>query len=118
MQISVTARHMDITDAIRTYAEDKVGEELSEFTRLMSVHVILDIEKYRHIAEIVAEGSHHIRIEAESTSDDMYVSIDQAVEKAAKQLRRSRDKIQDHKHRESLAEVELEVQAASKQADS
>ncbi|MBU0679661.1 MAG: ribosome-associated translation inhibitor RaiA [Verrucomicrobia bacterium] len=113
MQISVTARHMEITDAIRDYAERRVEEAIMDFPRVENVHVILDVEKYRHKAEIVVQAANHIRVEAEAESDDMYVSIDNAAEKAQKQLRKLRDKVQDHKSRESLAAIELDVQSSS-----
>lgn len=111
MHVSVTGRHMDITDAIRDYANEKVAGALAGFTRVESVHVILDIEKYRHMAEVVVQAKNHVRVDARDESEDMYVSIDNAVEKAEKQLRRLRDKIQDHKSREKLAHIDLEMKA-------
>lgn len=107
MQISVTGRHVEITDAIRGYAHDHIERELSGFPRIEFVHVILDIEKHRHRAEIVVQAKNHIRLEADHESDDMYASIDSAVDRAARQLRRQRDKVQDHKSRERLAELEI-----------
>lgn len=117
MQISVTGRHLDITDAMREYAHTKVEHGLAEFPRVLDVHVILEIEKYRHLAEVVVQAANHIRVDARHAADDMYVSIDSAIEKAAKQLRRHRDKIQDHKSREKLADIELEVQAAREETE-
>ncbi len=110
MQISITGRHMDITDAIREHTHDKLAQSLSEFPRIQSVHVILDIEKYRHMAELVVHAANHIRVDAKEVSSDMYASIDGAVDKAQKQLRRLRDKMLDHKSKEGLGEVEVEVQ--------
>jgi len=112
MQITVTGRHLEITDALRDYAMDRVTQGLAEFPRVESVHVILDVEKYRHLAELVVQARNHIKVDAREESDNMYASIDGAVEKAEKQLRRLRDKVQDHKSRESIAEVELGIQAA------
>jgi putative sigma-54 modulation protein len=109
MQVTVTGRHIDITDAIRHYTEDKIAHDLADFDRVESVHVILNLEKYRHLAEVVIQGKGPLHLEAEEESDDMYASIDLAVEKAAKQLRKHRDKVQDHKSK-SIAEVEVEIQ--------
>jgi len=106
MQISVTGRHVDITDAIRDYAEDKVQHDLGGFPRVEHVHVILNIEKHRHLAEVVIQARNHIRVEADHESDDMYSSIDACVEKAGRQLRRLRDKVQNHKAREGLGQLE------------
>jgi putative sigma-54 modulation protein len=102
---------MEITDAIRGHTEEKILRELAEFPRVQSVHVILSVEKYRHIAEIIAQAPHHIHVEAKEESDDMYVSIDRATEKIEKQLHKVWDKLQDHKSRERLADVERDVQA-------
>jgi len=92
-------------DTVSQYARDKVAESIGAFPRVESVHVILNLEGYRHIAELVIQGKSHLRVEATSESDDMYVSIDSAIDKAVKQLRRSRDKVQDHQTAD-LAEAE------------
>ena len=110
MQISVTGRHMEITDSIRDYVHDKVQHELADFPRVVSVHVILDVEKYRQIAEVVLQAPGHIRVEAKEITDDLYASVDAAMEKAVKQLRRTREKIVNHKDRERLAQVDAEAQ--------
>jgi putative sigma-54 modulation protein len=112
VQINVTGRHMEVTDALREHAEEKIARELAEFPRVQSVHVILAVEKYRHTAEIVAQAPHHIRVEAKEESDDMYVSIDRAAEKIEKQLHKVWDKLQGHKSRERLSDVELDVQGS------
>ena len=111
MQISVTSRHMETKQAIKKYAVEKVEHTLSEFPRVLYVHAILDIQKYRHIAEIVVQAKDHIQVDAQHESDDLYVSIDGAVDKATKQLRRLRDKVQDHRSREKLADIELATEA-------
>jgi len=98
MNISVTCRHMEVTDSLREHALDRTANQLKEFPRVESVHVILDVQKHNHRAEVVIQGANHIRVEADETSTDMYNSIDVALEKAAKQLRKLRDKVQDHKH--------------------
>jgi putative sigma-54 modulation protein len=106
---------MHITEAISSYAQDKVEGDLSDFPRVESAHVVLDVEKYRHIAEIFVQGANHLRIEGKSESDDMYVSIDGAVEKVVRQLRKARDKVQSHKNQQSLAEAEIEAVEAEKE---
>lgn len=112
MQVTVTGRHMEITDAIRSHVHERVERALVDFPEVLKVHVILQVEKYRHIAEVVIQASHHQHVEAREDSPDMYVSIDRVLEKAARQLRRHRDKVKDYRTREGLAEVELETQAA------
>ena len=97
MQISVTGRHMEVTDALRDYAARRLEGELTDIPRVLGAHVILCVEKFRHIAEVVVQIPHHPSFESKEESEDMYVSIDRAVDKVAKQIRRLRDRIVDHK---------------------
>ncbi len=113
MEITVTARHMTITDAIRAYACEKVERELGRIPRIESVHVILNVEKYRHLAELVVQAAPHIRVDARNESEDMYASLDGAVEKAARQMHKVRGKIQSHKIGEGLAEAEVALEDAA-----
>ena len=106
MNINVTCRHMDLTDALRDHAEGAVSETLDSFPRIEFVHVILDVQRHLHMAEVVIQGKDKIRVEGSAESDDMYNSIDRAVEKAEKQLRKRRDKAKDHKHTPGLGEIE------------
>lgn len=107
MNIHVTCRHMETSPALRDHATARVEESLSEFPRVEDVHVILDVErKINHVAEVVVKAKNHAHAEAKETTTDMYASIDEAVEKVHRQLRKLRDKIQDHKHTASLGERE------------
>ena len=106
MQVSVTGRHMEVTEAIRDFAHDRIEHIMADYPRILGVHVILGVEKYRHIAEVVLQGPHHLRVEAKAESADMYQSITGAVDKAAKQIERVYSKWQDHKAREGVAYLE------------
>ena len=97
MPVEVTARHMEATDGMQEYARRKGAELVEVFPRIEFVHVVLDVEKRHQIATFVVQAKNKIRLEAEETSENMKASIDAAVEKVERQLRRLRDKVQDHK---------------------
>ena len=98
MSVEVTTRHMEASDPVRSYAKRK-GEELRDaFPGIEHVHIILDAEKRNFFAEVVVQAKNHIRVEAEEHSSTIRSALDIAVDKAEKQLRKHRDKIQDHKH--------------------
>jgi len=100
MSIEVTFRHMDVKEQIQAYAREQAGELAGEFPRVEHVHVILNYEKHeksRMIAHVVVQARNHIRVEAEEESDNMRTALDEAMEKVERQLRRLRDKVQDHK---------------------
>jgi putative sigma-54 modulation protein len=91
---------------MRDYAQKRVSKLMAEFPRVDKVHVILDIQKYVNMAEVVIHASGHIRIEAKAQSENMYASIDETVDKVEKQLRRTIEKRHDHKGDEKLRDAE------------
>jgi len=109
MQFTVSARHMELTDGLRDHVLARMEHDLREFPRVESARVILDVVKHDHHAEIVVTAKNHVHIEAEHACGDMYVSIDEAVGKAARQLRKLRDRVVDHKHATKLGELEVEA---------
>lgn len=116
MIINVTARHADISDAMKAHVHAKLSSVLDRYPQVEHTHVILDIEKFRHTIEVVVQAKRHQRIEAKDESNDMYASIDRVADKLDRQLRRAREKIVDHKtakHRVKLADLDREENYAS-----
>ena len=103
MDMTVTGRHVDITPAIREYAAKKLDHIGIDFPRILSAHYILEVDKFRHIAELVLQCGNHITIEAREVSEDLYASIDRVVDKVARQMRKYKTKIQRHRPRKALA---------------
>ena len=94
--ISVTGRHLAITAAINDYAQKKVEGLHLDYPRIIDAHVILEVEKHRHRAELVLVCCNHITIEASEESTDLYASIDQAVSKVARQMRKYKTRLLKH----------------------
>lgn len=106
MAIEITGRHIDITDVVKDYARKRVERLNEEFPRLQSVHVILDVEKYRHMAEVVVHGRAHGQVAGRETSGDMYASIDAAIDKVERQLRKNRERMVEHRGAEKLGDAQ------------
>ena len=102
MSIEVTARHMNNAPEAKVYAEEKSEKLMELFPRVEHIHVILDVEKHRQMAEVVVQAKNHIHVEASETSDDLVNSVDVAFERAERQLRKLREKIQDHRVKPDL----------------
>jgi putative sigma-54 modulation protein len=102
MDISVTGRHLEVTPAIREYAAKKLEHIDIEFPRILSAHFIVEVEKFRHIAELILQCGNHITIEARDVEEDLYAAIDRVVDKAARQMRKYKTKIQRHRPRVHL----------------
>ena len=97
MSIEITVRHMHGAPEAKLYAQEKAEKLMTQFPRVEHIHVILDMEKHRQFAEIVVQAKNHIHVEASETSDDLVNSVDVAFERTEKQLRKLREKIQDHR---------------------
>ena len=97
MKFSVTFRKMDPTDAIKQYAEEKVKKIKRFFPDPINSNVVLALERYQHRADVTITLHNGLVLKGSNISDDMYSSIDLAMTKIEKQVRRYKDKIRSHK---------------------
>ena len=114
MNITVTGRHMDLTDALKAYVEDGLEKIRHHFDRVIDVDVILGVEKHRQTAEFNVHAN-HLRINAKETSEDMYASIDAALNKVDRQIRKHKGRIMRHTphSRKEAASVHEDLEAAA-----
>jgi len=96
MQVSITGRHVKVTDNVKVHLDEKLERCLGMFPRIETVHVILDMENRDYVSEVVIQAANHIRVTAKENSENLYDAIDRSIEHAERQLRKQRDKIQDH----------------------
>jgi putative sigma-54 modulation protein len=105
MRLDMTGRHIEITPALRKYAESK----LSKLERLLDgpieVHVVLEIEKHRHTAEIQVK-SRTANFSGKHETGDLYASINEVSDKLERQALKHQEKIKDHKHRKGPRDPE------------
>jgi len=106
MQVSITGRHVDLTDPLKAYVHDKLGHLKHSFDHVVDVHVVLGVEKHRQRCEIhiAANG---INIHGKHETDDMYASIDGVVDKLNRQLKRYRSKLQRHQGAQRKTSMKL-----------
>ena len=112
MTIMISARHGSVTDDIKGYAQAKLEGVLEGRHKISSADIILDLQKNRHIAEIVVRGK-HLNIEADSESYDMHESIDIVIGKIDRQISKYFDKKQDH-HNVDTASVAESIEKLDK----
>ena len=96
MQIATTFRHMEPSEALKSYGEEKLDRVKKYIDEPIAAQVFLTVEKIRHSAEvtITAKG---ITIKAAEETNDMYAAIDAVVDKIERQLRRYKERIKAHK---------------------
>src|SRR5512145_2782317 len=96
MNITVTGRHLSISDSLRDYAEKKIKKLDRHFNQLIDAHVILAVEKLDHISEVVLNGD-GVQFHGKEKAADLFSAIDLLFEKMEKQVRRYKEKHQMHK---------------------
>lgn len=89
MRVTITGRHFELTDALRQRIEEKLAKLERFSVKIPEAHVTLAVEKYRHKAEIVLHVNHTVLTSREE-SEDMYASVDAAIDKLHRMLRKHR----------------------------
>lgn len=96
MQINLTGHHVDITDALKGYVDNKFERLSRHFDQVMKVHVVLSVEKLRQ----KAEATLHIngaKVFADSVHEDMYAAIDGLIDKLDRQVLKHKEKKSSHR---------------------
>ena len=103
--VKVTGRHLQITEAISDYVTRKIESLHLDYPKIIEAHVILEVAKYRHSAEVILVCSNHITIEACEETDDMYAAIDAVTDKVARQMRKYKTRLmRKHRPRKDLVQ--------------
>lgn len=98
MEITVTGRRIEITDAIRKYASEKVSKLPRYFDRVQIIEVVLSRhDSHSHEVEIIVKAEHTDPFLAKVDGPDLYACLDSAVDKLERQLTDHKDRIRQRK---------------------
>ena len=97
MHIEITTRHGSLEESQQTHLHEKAQKLLKYFARLMSIEVEVDQRKNDWLVEIFVSAEHKHDIIAREPGDTPESAMDQCVHKIEQQLRRYKEKIQNHK---------------------
>jgi len=100
MKIEISGRHFDLTDALKQHVENKLGTVNRFYDGISDVHVILEVTSGTNHVHIQVRGN-HIRLDSKSKSHDIYSAFDNAFDSLENQIRKFKDKMHNHSHRES-----------------
>lgn len=107
MRTTVTFRHMESSDALRKYAEEKT-ERLSKYLfEPIEIHWVLSVEKIRHIADATVTGN-GITFKAQGDTQDMYSAIDMVIDRLEAQAKKHKEMLKDHKNHAAAQTVRFE----------
>jgi putative sigma-54 modulation protein len=90
--IAVTFRHIEPSQPLKSYVTEKLSKVAQKvLDKPVEAHVMLSVEKFRHIAEVFLTGR-GITIKAFESTDDLYSAIDLVCDKVERQLKKYREK--------------------------
>lgn len=119
MQVNITFRNMFATDALRNHVQDKLFKVVDKYLdKVTEAHVTLSLERYLHHADVNLHAGHfHVR--GKEKSEDMYASIDTAIDKIEKQLKKHKERLRSHRpahvHQSGPVRVRYEVFSAKEE---
>jgi putative sigma-54 modulation protein len=103
MNLTVTGRHLDVTQSLRHYIIEKMDRLERHFDNVSNIHVILSVEKLRQKAEATIDLSGG-KIYADTIDGDMYAAIDLLTDKLDRQVIKHKEKTKNHHRREKIPE--------------
>lgn len=104
MQVNLSGHHVDITESLRNYVNEKIARLDRHFDQALDIHIVLTVEKLRHKAEAtlhVSGGNLH----ADDVQEDMYAAIDGLIDKLDRQGKKHKEKLKDHRQKTVPQEI-------------
>ena len=98
MIVTVASRHMDVTPALKSFAEQKANKLLKYYDRIQEIEVILDAGKDATKVEMIVNAEHKQMFIAHHEQADAYAAIDQCIDKLERQLTDHKERIRNRKH--------------------
>jgi putative sigma-54 modulation protein len=96
MQTNITFRNLHATEAIKTYAREKVERVHKYVDGANEAHVVLGVERHLHQADITVHAGHFF-VRGREVCEDLYASIDLAMDKIERQLKRYKEKLKERR---------------------
>lgn len=96
MQISIEGHHVDLTESLQHYIENKMTKIERHFDQVVDIRVVLSVEKQRQKAEATIHVARN-NIHAHDENSDMYVAIDLLIDKLDRQVKKHKEKLTNHR---------------------
>jgi len=96
MNITITGRHINVSDSLKEYAEKKITKLETYFNQLIDAHIVMFIEKQDHVTDVVINGD-GVQFHGREKAADLYSTVDLVFEKLERQVVKYKEKHQSHK---------------------
>lgn len=95
MQLNITFRHLEPTEALKAHVRDKMSHIQRYLDRPTEAHAVLHLENLDHHADLTMKAGSFL-LRGRARSGDMYASIDLAAGKIERQLKKHKDRLNGH----------------------
>jgi putative sigma-54 modulation protein len=92
---------MDVTDALKSYAEQKTDKLHKYYDRIQEIEVVFDNQKDGVRVEMIVNAEHKNMFIAQHNDGDAYACVDGCIEKLERQLTAHKEKVRNRKHRQA-----------------
>ncbi len=105
MQVAITSRHGHVTDEVQAYMSRKAEKLLTYFERVTAIQVTVDFVDDRVSTELLVDAEHKHNFVAQVTGFEVIPTFDQTLHKMEQQIRKYKEKLQDHRRDRPLNEL-------------
>jgi putative sigma-54 modulation protein len=96
MEIRTTARHFELTDNLKKFAEDEIKRLEKYYDHIIDTHLTMSIEKSRQIAELTVKVYGTV-LTSKAKAFDMYLAVEQVIAKMETQIKKYKSKLREKK---------------------
>ncbi len=116
MNIEISGRHFDLTDALKQHVERKLKTIDRFYDGINNINVILEVTSGTNHVHIQVRGN-HIRLDSRSKSHDIYAAFDESFDSLEGQIRKFKDKMHNHPHRDTSNGTSLSYYVAAEESE-
>ena len=117
MEITITGRHVEMTPALKDYAQERADKLLRYFDGITKIAVTLSADSDRLTAEMVISARKNLTLIGEVEHRDLYAAIDIVTDKMERQLTKQKEKIKSHRGRQPLNQVAAAAEEVDEEFD-
>jgi putative sigma-54 modulation protein len=105
VQIKISTRHGHLSEATQQFIREKAEKLLHYFQRIMMIEVTVDLKEEEKTVEFLVSAEHKHDFVASERNQDILAAVDLVLDKLERQVRKYKEKIQDHRRTPSTGEV-------------
>ena len=113
--LDIIGRNIEVTEMLRSYIWNKISKIERFHNHIMFVRITLELQRLEHFCTIVLKFN-HLKVKVQASSTDMYVSIDEAINRLQAMMSRFKSRIQDH-HNKPFSAIDMQVNVVRRPYD-